>query len=169
MATCLAPPSFFFKFPRGNFFCLPTKIFVAKLRAANLLVTTKFAINQFEGGEFNHSHPNLPPQPQPRPQTKPLPSHLSSHAPLTQPRSSLKQKQLPRSNAPLTLSLSPLSHDACERMNPALQHTPNPFCPRNPNYQKILIWVIYHAIANSIYVNLIALARGWQFNSGALI
>ena len=142
---------------------------MAKLRATNLLVTTKFATNQFEGGEFNHPHPNLPPQPQPRPQTKPLPSHLSSHAPLTQPRSSLKQKQLPRSNAPLTLSLSPLSHDARERMNAALQHTPNPFCPRNPNYQKILIWVIYHAITNSIYVNLIALAQGWQFNSGALI
>ena len=104
--------------PRGNFFCLPTKIFVAKLRAANLFVTTKFATKQFEGGEFNHVHPNLPLQSQPRSQTMPSPSHLSSHAPLTEPRSSLKQEQLPRSNAPLTLSPSPLSHNAREGMIP---------------------------------------------------
>ena len=115
MATCRAPPSFFFiparEKPRAEkFFCLPTKIFVAKLRAANLFVSTKFATKQFEGGEFNHVHPNLPPQSQPRSQTMPSPSHLSSHAPLTEPRSSLKQEQLPRSNrSSHTLALSSLA------------------------------------------------------------
>ena len=123
MATCRAPPSIFFlslvgETLRGKYFCLPTKIFVAKLRATNLFVTTKFATKQIEGGEFNHPHPNLHPESQPRSQTMPSPSHLSSHGPLTQPRSSLKQKQLPRSNAPLTLSPSPLSHDARQRMIP---------------------------------------------------
>ena len=118
-----APRPHFFSFPRGKtlcgkFFCLPTKIFVAKLRAANLFVTTKFATKQFEGGEFNHVHSNLPPQSQPRSQTMPSPSHLSSHAPLTEPRSSLKQEQLRRSITPLTLSPSPLSHNAREGMIP---------------------------------------------------
>ena len=137
MATCRAPPPFFLNSRagetlRGNFFCLPTKIFVAKLRVANLFVTTKLATNQFEGGEFNHPHPNLPPEPQPRSQTMPLPSHLSSHAPLTQPRSSLRQEQFPRSNAPLTLSLSPLSHDARERMIPRPPTHSYSFLPSKP-------------------------------------
>ena len=40
------------------------------------------------------------------------------------------------------------------------------FCLPTKIFVAKLRWVIYHAIANSIYVNPIALVQGWQFNPG---
>ena len=136
MATCRTPPSIFFfpaqEKPRaGNFFAFLTTFLWQNFLQQNILWLSNLQQNNLKEEISINCIPtyllnlNLALKRCRRHRSSP-PTLLSRNL---LPRS---HKQLPRSNAPLTLSPSPLSHEARQRMKPRPPKHSSSLLPSKP-------------------------------------